>query len=75
MNDRLYPYVLEPKETPAIWGGDALVTRFGKDGDPAQKLGESWECWDENRVANGALAGTTLGGLRAELGAALTGSI
>jgi hypothetical protein len=52
---QLYPYVLEPKLTQAIWGGDALVGRFGKSGDPATKLGESWECWDENRVTNGAV--------------------
>ena len=24
------------------------------------KLGESWECWDENRIVNGPLAGTTI---------------
>jgi mannose-6-phosphate isomerase len=72
---RLYPYVLEPKLTAAIWGGDALVARYGKHGDRAQALGESWECWDENRVANGALAGKTLGDLRAELDGALTGPI
>ena len=75
MSVRLYPYVLEPKLTAAIWGGDALVTRYGKRGDRAQTLGESWECWDENRVANDALAGKTLGELRAELGDALTGPI
>jgi mannose-6-phosphate isomerase len=72
---RLYPYVLEPKLTAAIWGGDALVRRYGKHGDAAQTLGESWECWDENRVANGALGGKTLAELRAELGGALTGPI
>jgi mannose-6-phosphate isomerase len=72
---RLYPFVLEPKVTSAIWGGDALVKRFHKPGDPGAKLGESWECWDENRVANGALAGTTLAELRAQLGATLTGPI
>jgi mannose-6-phosphate isomerase len=75
VSDRLYPYILEPKLAPAIWGGDALVRRFGKDGDAAQPLGESWECWDENRVANGALAGTTVAGLRAQLGRELTGPI
>jgi mannose-6-phosphate isomerase len=72
---RLYPFVLEPKLTAAIWGGDALVRRYGKPGDRTQTLGESWECWDENRVANGALAGKTLAELRAELGSALTGPI
>jgi mannose-6-phosphate isomerase len=72
---RLYPYVLEPKLAPAIWGGDALVRRFGKPGDPAQPLGESWECWDENRIANGAFAGATLGDLRERLERELTGPI
>lgn len=75
MSVRLYPFVLEPRLTAAIWGGDALVTRYGKHGDRAQTLGESWECWDENRVANGALVGKTLAELRAELRDALTGPI
>jgi mannose-6-phosphate isomerase len=60
---------------PAIWGGDALVRRYDKQGDAAQKLGESWECWDENRIANGALGGKTLAELRTELRDALTGPI
>jgi mannose-6-phosphate isomerase len=72
---RLYPYLLDPKETPAIWGGHALVTRYGKRGDPAQPLGESWECWDENPVANGGLVGKTLAELRGELRETLTGPI
>ncbi|HWT04584.1 MAG TPA: hypothetical protein VN224_02405, partial [Xanthomonadales bacterium] len=67
MSVRLYPYRLEPKLTTAIWGGDALVARYGKRGERTQTLGESWECWDENRVTNGALAGKTLAELRAEL--------
>ncbi|HEY9086032.1 MAG TPA: type I phosphomannose isomerase catalytic subunit [Candidatus Tyrphobacter sp.] len=58
MNDRaLYPYVLEPKETTAIWGG------------------ESWKCWDSNRVRDGALAGKTLAELRSILGARLLGTL
>lgn len=71
----LYPLVLKPKMSPAIWGGDALVRRFGKDGDPNAKTGESWECWDTNAVLNGALAGKTVADLRAELGAALLGDL
>lgn len=71
----LYPYVLVPKAAPAIWGGDALVRTYGKAGDPAATIGESWECWDANRVANGELAGETVGELRARLGSELTGAI
>jgi mannose-6-phosphate isomerase len=69
------PLVLAPKLTAAIWGGSALVERYGKDGDPSAKLGESWECWDENAVTLGALAGETLADVRAELGDALTGPV
>jgi mannose-6-phosphate isomerase len=71
----IYPYIIEPKETAAIWGGDALVTHFGKPGSPDERLGESWECWDANRVKNGSLAGSTLGDLRAKLGSRLLGNL
>jgi len=71
----LYPYVLAPKTVPAIWGGDALVRRFHKPGDPHAKLGESWECWDENCVANGPLRGESVAQLRARLGAELLGNL
>ncbi len=58
MNEtQLYPYVLEPKKAPAIWGG------------------ELWECWDENRVRNGPLAGKSVAELRELLGASLLGAI
>ena len=57
----------------AIWGGDALVKRYGKAGDPSARIGESWECWDDNAVASGAYAGETLAALRAQLGRDLTG--
>lgn len=71
----IYPLIIEPKETAAIWGGDALVLRYGKPGDASTKIGESWECWDENRIANGPLAGSTIADARARLGPALLGNI
>ena len=74
-SDTQTPFVLTPKIASAIWGGDALVKTYGKFGDPAAKLGESWECWDENAVAGGAHAGEPLSQLRAELGRDLTGPI
>jgi mannose-6-phosphate isomerase len=73
--DHRAPLVLAPKLTTAIWGGSALVERYGKAGDPAAKLGESWECWDENAVTLGALAGETLAQVRGELGAVLMGPL
>lgn len=75
MSDSVYPYSIEPKETPAIWGGDALVKRFGKKADPNAKIGESWECWDENHLLNGPLAGKTIADLRAQLGPVLLGDL
>ncbi|MDQ2871779.1 MAG: class I mannose-6-phosphate isomerase [Candidatus Eremiobacteraeota bacterium] len=72
---RFYPYVLVPKITSAIWGGDALVKVYGKSGDPNANLAESWECWDENRVLNGAFAGKTIAELREELRADLLGDL
>lgn len=74
-DESIYPYLIEPKEAPAIWGGDALVKRFHKPGDPDVKLGESWECWDENRIVNGPLAGRTIAELRVQLGAAFMGDL
>lgn len=71
----LYPYVLDPKLAPAIWGGGELVADYGKRGDPNAKLGESWECWDADKVTNGALAGATVADLRARLGAELLGDL
>jgi mannose-6-phosphate isomerase len=71
----LYPYVLDPKLTTQVWGGDELVKVYGKQGDPNARLGESWECWDEDRVRNGALAGSTVADLRARLGAELLGDL
>jgi mannose-6-phosphate isomerase len=71
----MYPYVLDPKLAPAIWGGDELVTEFGKHGDPNVKLGESWECWDTNAVTDGPLAGSRVADLRARLGPKLLGNL
>lgn len=70
---RRYPLLLEPKERELIWGGRALVDRYGKQADDGATIGESWECWDENRVRNGDYAGRTLAALREEMGRELTG--
>jgi mannose-6-phosphate isomerase len=69
----LYPLRLEPQEREAIWGGHALVERYGKPGSHDKRIGESWECWDANRVANGVHAGKSVAELRSLLGRDLTG--
>ncbi len=73
--DAIYPYVLDPKLTTQVWGGDELVRVYGKHGDPNARLGESWECWDTDRVTNGELAGSTVADLRTRLGAGLLGDL
>jgi mannose-6-phosphate isomerase len=71
----IYPWLLKPKLTSAIWGGAELVRRYGKHGDIAEKLGESWECWDTNRVINGALKGLSIATLREKLGENFLGNL
>ena len=75
----LYPLKMTPffrhgADTP--WGGDALKTLFDK-AIPDALTGESLEIsalpGRESTVANGALAGQTLGALVSEYGTALTG--
>ena len=73
--NEIYPYVIEPKLAPAIWGGGALVATYGKKGAADAKIGESWECWDENRVHNGPLAGQRIADLRGTLGTRLLGDL
>jgi len=74
-SDAIYPYVLDPKLTTQVWGGDELVRVYGKRGDPNARLGESWECWDTDRVLDGAFAGASVADLRARLGPRLLGDI
>lgn len=75
MTDKLYPYLLDPLISPAIWGGQTLVRRFGKHADPTANIGESWECWETDRVLNGPLTGLTVSQLRATLGQDLLGNL
>jgi mannose-6-phosphate isomerase len=74
-DQRVYPYLLDPLLKPLIWGGDALVSHYGKPGDPGVKYGESWECWDENRTLNGPLTRKTVADLRGLLGPELMGPL
>lgn len=64
----LYPLLIAPRYDERIWGGHNLARRLGKPAPPDRKIGESWEVYGQNSVANGAYAGRTIGTLRAELG-------
>ena len=69
----LYPLALEPLERELIWGGDALAKRYGKPASTEALVGESWECWDANRVKAGDLKGLSVAELRARFGPRLMG--
>jgi mannose-6-phosphate isomerase len=61
----VYPLKSVPVFKPRIWGGRKLAEVFGKELPPGQKIGESWEIAGlpegQSRIANGPLAGLTLG--------------
>jgi mannose-6-phosphate isomerase len=61
----IYPLKSVPVFKQRIWGGRRLREVFGKELGPGQKIGESWEIADlpegQSRIANGPLAGLTLG--------------
>jgi len=68
----LYPFLLRPEFVERPWGGRDLSPIY-----PTHRceepVGEVWLTGDENRVANGPLAGRTLGELCREYGRALVG--
>ncbi|HOF20810.1 MAG TPA: mannose-6-phosphate isomerase [Bacteroidales bacterium] len=60
----LYPLKFEPILKETIWGGNSLVNRYNKKGDPEKTYGESWEisAVQDNLsvVSNGFLAGNNI---------------
>lgn len=61
----IYPFKLKPEFKERIWGGQRLKEFFGKSLPQDKKIGESWELADlpngKSTIANGKLAGMTLG--------------
>lgn len=49
---RVVPTLARP-----IWAGDRLANGWGKDPAPGARVGESWEVWRENRLADGRRLG------------------
>ncbi len=71
----LYPMLIRPRYVERIWGGDNLATRLGKPAPRDKTIGESWEIYEENTVANGVYAGKTIGELRGLMGKDLMGHV
>lgn len=74
----LYPLRFKPIFKPRIWGGRRLAELYGKSLPPGVDIGESWELsglpGDESVVADGPLAGATLGDLVRRFGRDLLGT-
>lgn len=70
----LYPLLLNPSLHTKVWGGRRLETLLGKTLPTDEPYGETWELHDSATVANGALAGHTVGELVAQYGAELIGA-
>ncbi|MFZ4813715.1 MAG: type I phosphomannose isomerase catalytic subunit [Phototrophicaceae bacterium] len=73
MAEALYPLLLNAALKTRVWGGRKLETVMGKTLPTAEPYGESWELHDSATVANGVLAGRSVGELVAEYGSALIG--
>ncbi len=60
----LYPLRFEPVLKEKIWGGSALVAKYGKNGEGLRNVGESWEisavAGNLSVVTNGFLAGNNI---------------
>jgi mannose-6-phosphate isomerase len=69
----LYPLLLNPALHIKVWGGRKLETLLHKALPTGEPYGESWELHDTATVANGVLAGQTLGALLQQWGHDLIG--
>src|SRR5215471_7625241 len=67
----LYPFLMIPIFDERPWGVRDLRPIYTK--AVTEPTGESWLTWEENRVANGPLAGRSLGELAKEHGRDLVG--
>ncbi|WP_298817765.1 type I phosphomannose isomerase catalytic subunit [Chloroflexus sp.] len=70
----LYPILCEPRLIEPLWGGQQLASWLDLPPPHPERIGEIWLVFDSNRVSNGPLAGTTIGELARDYGAALVGT-
>ena len=69
----LYPLRLEPHFDPRPWGSRDLRPIY-PEAPGTEPIGEAWLTWDHCRVANGPLAGATLGDVCHRFGRELVGA-
>src|SRR5215470_2740054 len=67
----LYPLLMQPQFHKRVWGARSLQPIYDKEFD--EPVGEAWLTGDDCKVANGPLAGKTLGELCKQFGADLVG--
>src|SRR5437588_2374676 len=67
----LYPLLMIPAFKPRVWGARSLEPIYHQ--QFSEPIGEAWLTADECTVANGPLAGRTLGELCRQFGAELVG--
>ena len=70
-----YPLLLERHLDGRIWGGKKLASFLNLPEPHPERIAESWQVFDTNRVLNGRLAGMTLAQVTAQQGAGLVGTL
>jgi mannose-6-phosphate isomerase len=70
----LYPLLTERRLVQPIWGGTQLAAWLNLPEPRPDKLGETWEVYDQNRIINGPLAARSLADASRQYGAALVGT-
>jgi mannose-6-phosphate isomerase len=75
MAGELYPLLLERHLDERVWGGNKLVSFLGLDEPHPDRIAESWQVYDTNKVVNGRLAGKTLAEVTEAYREALVGTL
>ena len=71
----LYPLLLERHLDSRLWGGQKLAPFLNLPKPYPQRIAESWQVFDTNRILNGPLKGVTLAEATRKYGKKLVGTI
>lgn len=70
----LYPLLTDRRLVHPIWGGAELAAWLNLPEPRPQRLGETWQVYDQNPIVNGPLAGRSLADVTRQYGAELVGT-